>query len=1074
MSTQLKCFYLSKPQSPGAECACQINTAAKTSTHAKYKQGLAMLNNHTNKRAESNRVRFKKSLLALSVMTLSSPAVLCAETVNSTADTTEEVVVRGIRASLESAQEIKKNADTVKDVITASDIGALPDKSVTEALQRVPGVTVGRFASASDPNHFAAEGRGVLVRGLDRVHSQFNGRDSFSAGNWSAGLSFEDVPPELLGSVEVVKNQTSDIISGGIAGTVNLVTRKPFDSDERKIFVSVKDSYGDLIGKDSPAYSGLYSDRWDTSVGDIGFLISAATSEFNARGDGMNLTNYYERSTTQTEFSGVNAALTGRENEKLFVPVGVWFRTADSDRDRTGIDSSLQWQNPDKTVKATAEFISSTSIENWREHVLFPTDNSQGFQPDFSGVQLAPNKPATFDKNGYFTSGTLTYPWNTAMLTSVRGDHTESKVDDVSLKLELNPTDNLAIKLDGQHLTTEYHRQNNSINNRFSQSDVTLDLRGKLPKVEYLGTNTNPNGTPPAWLACPAGANPGTTNLSDPQGSCNYYQVSIMDTNIDAEGTLDAFTADVQYNIDSDWIKSVSGGIYYSDIDRTTQDDNYINWGNISNTWGQLPKSGLAEHPELAEKFTYDSKFFNGKGLVGPNRTFLFPKIENTKEANLLAYDQYLLSKGISDGGWRNRHIRTTIDGKPTDSKGYLPFETVKTQITREEEYIRFDFGNNDLAIPVKGNFGLRHVSYEVEATGTSVYNNASKSLSATQKAFFESHFPDYVKFFNGNGSAVDTATPDAYTATLPSFNLSLSLKEDLIARVALSKAIYFPSLFDMRNTREYSLATAFTPTDSTQVPTAMTAVPSGKGGNPNLKPEESKQLDLTLEWYYNKSTSLTFSAFYKDLNNLFRERNYATRVVNPLNGTPVDMTIRQQVNEGSGTVSGFEIAYQQFYDFLPGAWSGLGSQINYTYVKPKDLADQSDSTSISVGGDRNLFRNFTGLPLPGLSTDSLNLTAMYQYSGIEARLAYNWRSEYLVTRRDSDAFAPIYAKAAGYLDASIWYTLNDNWRIGLEGSNLLDTMTETTTQFNQAGVKTPKTFSTTDRRYALSVRASF
>ncbi|HEY8940985.1 MAG TPA: TonB-dependent receptor [Cellvibrio sp.] len=1030
-----------------------------------------MLNKRTNRRVPPGSVKFKRSLLAFSVMALSSPSLLLAD---NGPEGVEEVVVRGIRASLENAQDIKKNADTVKDVITASDIGALPDKSVTEALQRVPGVTVGRFASPSDPNHFAAEGRGVLVRGLDRVHSQFNGRDSFSAGNWAAGLSFEDVPPELLGSVEVVKNQTSDIISGGIAGTVNLVTRKPFDSEGRKVFVSVKDSYGDLVGTDSPALSGLYSDRWEASAGDFGFLISGATSKFNARGDGMNLTNFYERSATQTEFAGLDTSLAGHANEKLYMPVGLWLRTADSDRSRTGLDTSLQWQNPDQTIKATAEFIRSKSVENWREHVLFPTDDSQGFAPDFTAVQLDPTKPATFDENGYFTSGTITYPWNTAMLTSSRSDHTESVVRDSSFKLEINPNDQWTIKLDAQHLNTGFHRQNNSINNRFSQSDVTLDLRGKTPKVEFLGTNHNPAGTPAGWMGCPAGDNPGTTDLSDPQGSCNYYQVSIMDTNVDAEGTLDAFTADVQYKIDGDWLKSVSGGAYFSDVDRTTQDDNYANWGNVSNTWGQLPMSGLADHPEISEKFTFDSDFFNGKGLVGANRTFLFPKISDTRESNLLAYDQYLLSKGISNGGWRNRHIRFTIDGKPTDAKGYLPFETVKTSISRMEEYVRFDFANDELAMPVKANLGLRHVSYEVEATGTSVYNDASKSMSPTQKEFFASHYPDYMKFFNGDGSSVDTQKPDAYTATLPSFNLSLSLREDLIARIALSKAIYFPSLYDMRNTRNYSLATSFTPSDSTQVPTAMTAVPSGTGGNPNLKPEESKQLDVTLEWYYSKSTSLTFSAFYKDLDNLFRERNYATSVVNPLNGTSVDMTVRQQVNEGSGTISGFEVAYQQFYDFLPGAWSGLGSQINYTYVKPKDLADQSDSTSISVGGDRNLFRNFTGLSLPGLSENTLNFTAMYQYAGIEARLAYNWRSEYLVTRRDADAFAPIFAKAAGYLDASLWYTINDNWRVGVEGSNLLNTMTETTTQFNQAGVTTPKTFSTTDRRYAVSVRASF
>ncbi|WP_394664001.1 TonB-dependent receptor plug domain-containing protein, partial [uncultured Sphingomonas sp.] len=88
-------------------------------------------------------------------------------------DNGKEVVVTGIRQSLANAQSIKRNSDTVVDAITASDIGALPDRSVTEALQRVPGVSISRFAAANDPDHFSVEGSGVAVRGLTFVRSEF-------------------------------------------------------------------------------------------------------------------------------------------------------------------------------------------------------------------------------------------------------------------------------------------------------------------------------------------------------------------------------------------------------------------------------------------------------------------------------------------------------------------------------------------------------------------------------------------------------------------------------------------------------------------------------------------------------------------------------------------------------------------------------------------------------------------------------------------------------------------------------------------------------------------------------------
>ena len=124
--------------------------------------------------------------------------------------------------SLKTSQNIKRNSDTVVDVITSQDIGALPDRSVTEALQRVPGVAINRFAGTSDPDHFSAEGSGVIIRGLTYVASEFNGRDTFSTGVYGQAINFQDVPAELLGSVEVYKEETADRIEGGLSGTVNM------------------------------------------------------------------------------------------------------------------------------------------------------------------------------------------------------------------------------------------------------------------------------------------------------------------------------------------------------------------------------------------------------------------------------------------------------------------------------------------------------------------------------------------------------------------------------------------------------------------------------------------------------------------------------------------------------------------------------------------------------------------------------------------------------------------------------------------------------------------------------------
>ena len=151
------------------------------------------------------------SLLAMATMGLALPALAqtapdsAAQTQQRSADTAtpdaQEVVVTGVRNALATSQGIKKNADTFVDSITATDIGAFPDQSAAEALQRVPGISVNRLQSADDSTHPSGEPTGVLIRGLPQVRTEFNGRDSFSADS-ARGLNFNDISPELLAGVD--------------------------------------------------------------------------------------------------------------------------------------------------------------------------------------------------------------------------------------------------------------------------------------------------------------------------------------------------------------------------------------------------------------------------------------------------------------------------------------------------------------------------------------------------------------------------------------------------------------------------------------------------------------------------------------------------------------------------------------------------------------------------------------------------------------------------------------------------------------------------------------------------------
>lgn len=174
-----------------------------------------------------------------------------------------EIIVTGIRGSLQSAQGLKRNADQVVDSIVAEDIGKLPDVNVTEALQRVSGIQVGRDRG---------EGSGITIRGLSQVTSTFNGR----SGGSGRGVDLENIPAELIARVDVYKTPSADLVEGGIGGLINVVTRKPLDKPGFTLSGSVRGRYSDLADKVDPMVSGLVSNSWEVGDGEFGILVAGS------------------------------------------------------------------------------------------------------------------------------------------------------------------------------------------------------------------------------------------------------------------------------------------------------------------------------------------------------------------------------------------------------------------------------------------------------------------------------------------------------------------------------------------------------------------------------------------------------------------------------------------------------------------------------------------------------------------------------------------------------------------------------------------------------------------------------
>lgn len=954
----------------------------------------------------------------------------------------EEVIVTGMRGSLLSSQNIKRTSDVIVDAVTAEDIGALPDRSVAEVLQRIPGVAISRFEGASDPDHFSVEGSGAVVRGLNFVRSELNGRDIFTADS-GQGLGFNSVSPELMGSVQVFKNQSADLVEGGIGGTVNLITRKPFDSDGQVFAYSLEANYGDLREEWSPGVSALYSNVFDlASGGQFGFLISAAYNELKTRSDGTLVAEWLNRDG-------------GATNQ--YIPTGAGIRTQEFDRERTGISGALQWSSSDGRHEATMEFFRSSFDNSWGEHVVEPGADAAPV------ISPAPGTEFTFDSNGLFESGIISenVGWRgnddrlaldgTRQIVQRREHTNESQTTDISLNYKFAINDQWSTNFDAQFIDSEVDDFDISTQGAIF-TDVMLDMRGDVPKVTYLP---------------PAGFSDGY--VQDPY---NQYIRSVMDHESDNEGEEQAYRADAEYDFEgSDWAKSIRFGVRYTDREQTVLRSTY-NWGNVSAVWND---PYFLDDPSLPAgtyaPYTFDN-YQRGKvpGLAG------IPIYAGAMTQEALK----LLPQLAGQGGWTPVYER----GGVVPGTSFLPGESNTTSQETMAYYFKFDFGFEfDNGMFLDGNVGVRYVETDVAAIGGIVYPDFDQQTNGDLEEYCRVDGPgesipgicmedpatiaSYQQW--ADGSSVIINDKYDYDNTLPSLNLRLGLNEDMFIRFAYSKAISRPDFGLLKSNFPINFG-------SDDPITGAWLGPDSQSAQVRIDPIEANQFDLSWEWYFADVGSLTATLFYKDLDNYIVPGVLYRDFEN--NGQTFDVRVDGSANtpDDSGKIQGIELAYQQVFTMLPGLWSGLGVQANYTYIDTDGVPNVGvDNLTGSGYPEGATTVDVSGMGLPGLSEDTANLMVFWETDKISTRLAYNYRSEYTLTTRDVIyPFTPIVHDSTGQLDFSFFYTFNPMFKIGLQAVNLTDEITKTLSVYNDDLDTAPRSFFRNDRRYTLILRGQF
>ncbi len=210
----------------------------------------------------------------------------------------ETITVTGFRYSVERSLETKRNADSVVDVVTADDIGKLPDRNIADAVQRVPGVTI---SSAAGGEGGFDENDRVSLRGTNPSLTQtlVNGHP-IASGDWfvldqvqtvGRSVSFTLLPSELVSQVIVRKSATADLVEGGVAGNVDIITRRPLDFRKQLTAqASLEAVYADLPSKTDPQFSGLIN--WKNDAGTMGIMLQGFYEKRHLRRDGQELLGY--------------------------------------------------------------------------------------------------------------------------------------------------------------------------------------------------------------------------------------------------------------------------------------------------------------------------------------------------------------------------------------------------------------------------------------------------------------------------------------------------------------------------------------------------------------------------------------------------------------------------------------------------------------------------------------------------------------------------------------------------------------------------------------------------------------
>lgn len=934
-------------------------------------------------------MKTQKTLLASLMSLMFASTVTYAQTPTSpqqqnAEDTTEIIEVTGIRGSIINARNEKLLSEGIVDAYFAEDIGKSSDENITEALQRLPGVTIERGGQNGDQGT-------VVVRGIQPALNliKFNGV-TLTSNTDSQAVDLTAFSADILSSIIVAKSVRAKDEEGSLGGTIFLNSAAPLSRKDDKAVLSIESRYNDLADEVTPRLSFSFNKRISDKFAFGGSLF---WDDNEARIDSFETSL---RTGDPIRKAPLDAATLDEDPKKVLAnrrgsghPFQSW-RTTQRDTRKEGGTLSFQWlPQEDLDVRLDMAYSKQSNTFMYFDERAGQSVNGQAIEPpSTAAINLQTGRVDEYygrrthnvfvrevdgDTDNYVLGLNATKTWQDWVF---KGRLAYSGTDQFTRSANISSSGKQSAAAEGT-----FGEGNGFCGHRFEQGDGDL----------YLPVYSNcPNYTP---------LNPNNLFVTG-------FQRGDRDVNDDLYGL-------------------------YFDVSRAFYD-------------GPIAAVHMGVKATKRNKDRYDANIFTPLRVLGAQGFFdaaLLSPVNIATRGDGIAFedlpqDAFVKSPGkILDGIAPAGAGGAFISPTPTTLSNFLfpngidpnlfdrdPSRAFEIEEDTQAAYVQVDYSFLDDMIT--GDFGLRYVRTEVtgQSAGSFQFNESAIQPNGQP-------YPQLYPVANFEES-------HDYTEILPSLNVRVELMDDLLLRFSAGRSMARPELSD--------LAPNFTinARNRAEQPTGRggnTLLDPFIAEQYDLSLEWyfDHQSVLSATVFHKKMDSFVFTSV--------DERNFANPLtgepcmVNSANleeeerltatvasAGCTDVVYTTNVNGAEAEITGVELGYTQIYDFLPGVLQYLGTSINYTYADSEAQLDE----------DENALRN--GFPFPTTSENSVNSVLFWDNKTLSLRLAYTYRDESIV---NPDTFNHVAIRdARGVLNFSANYRFNENLMAVFSVANITDT----------------------------------